>query len=251
MADEFDALLADAEALFSTKEALTTNSTVSAPTVGRNSENNGGSGGGGGGTNGRRAHKKSVQLDELDDILSELEVDNAASSSSYFSSNSPSGDGNKIIKSERVKKASVPAAVATAAIATASSSSSSSLGFAKSVQQPSSLAGAVPHHVSGIKCVLPELAGSRVPMVKNVCNRLRCTSCDFRVCTFDDMSWDSLVDYLFFRNNVPDRTKLASRLKSKKGARAYACQCTWRTAETRLAVCDDPGLRWVCGRHER
>lgn len=35
--------------------------------------------------------------------------------------------------------------------------------------------------------------------VDRSCDQLRCTSCDFRVLTFDDCEWDSSCDYLFLR----------------------------------------------------
>ncbi|GFO25319.1 protein c8orf37 homolog [Plakobranchus ocellatus] len=60
------------------------------------------------------------------------------------------------------------------------------------------------------------------------CDQLRCTSCDFRVCTFDNMAWKKDTDYLFLRNNVPDFDKLKPKLIKKKGWRAYCCQCCWR-----------------------
>ena len=46
---------------------------------------------------------------------------------------------------------------------------------------------------------------------------MRCTSCDFHVIWFDDHLWHSKSDYLFFRNNVPDREKLKKYLIRKKG----------------------------------
>ena len=49
------------------------------------------------------------------------------------------------------------------------------------------------------------------------CDRLRCTSCDFRVIYFDDHIWHSRSDYLFFRNCVPDHKCLKKNLIEKKG----------------------------------
>lgn len=49
------------------------------------------------------------------------------------------------------------------------------------------------------------------------CDNLRCTSCDFRVIFFQDASWHPKSDYLFFRNNVPNLTRLRANLVKKKG----------------------------------
>ena len=49
------------------------------------------------------------------------------------------------------------------------------------------------------------------------CDRLRCTSCDFRVEHFDDYEWHGSVDYLFFRNNMPDFKKISTKLRRKAG----------------------------------
>ncbi|KAI5106461.1 protein C8orf37-like, partial [Silurus meridionalis] len=82
-----------------------------------------------------------------------------------------------------------------------------------------------------------------------VCDRLRCTSCDFRVVMFDDQEWDSSCDYLFFRNNMPDCNKLQVKLKRRRGARAYACQCSWHSAVILSELGHIPNLKWVCGKH--
>ncbi|KAJ7413274.1 protein C8orf37 [Willisornis vidua] len=64
---------------------------------------------------------------------------------------------------------------------------------------------------------------------KRTCDQLRCTACDFRVSLFDDYIWDQSCDYLFFRNNMPELSKLRAKMIKRKGARAYACQCSWRS----------------------
>ena len=55
--------------------------------------------------------------------------------------------------------------------------------------------------------------------------------------------------FFITRNNMPEFQKLRTKLVKKPGARAYACQCSWRTAEALTALQADPQLRWVCGRH--
>ncbi|KAK6982150.1 hypothetical protein BgiMline_017515, partial [Biomphalaria glabrata] len=83
---------------------------------------------------------------------------------------------------------------------------------------------------------------------KRPCDQLRCTSCDFKVCYFENRCWHKDTDYLFLRNNVPDLKKLEPRLGRKTGCRAYCCQCSWRNVQE-LCELSDPSLKWVCGKH--
>ena len=53
--------------------------------------------------------------------------------------------------------------------------------------------------------------------VSRVCDKLRCTSCDFNVVILNDYEWHEDCDYLFFRNNIPDFDKLKSKLSRKRG----------------------------------
>lgn len=80
------------------------------------------------------------------------------------------------------------------------------------------------------------------------CSTIRCTSCDFKVISFDDFEWDPTTDYLFLRNNAPDFERLKSNLRKKKGYRAYCCQCS-HIAVNMLTDVKDLQLKWVCGRH--
>ena len=50
-----------------------------------------------------------------------------------------------------------------------------------------------------------------------VCDKLRCTSCDFNVVILNEYEWQGDCDYLFFRNNIPDFDKLKCKLKRKRG----------------------------------
>ncbi|XP_028837292.1 cilia- and flagella-associated protein 418 isoform X3 [Denticeps clupeoides] len=52
------------------------------------------------------------------------------------------------------------------------------------------------------------------------------------------------------RNNMPDCDKLRGKLKYKRGARAYACQCSWHSAFSLMDLRDQQQLKWVCGKHE-
>ncbi|XP_068425124.1 cilia- and flagella-associated protein 418 [Clinocottus analis] len=107
----------------------------------------------------------------------------------------------------------------------------------------------------GRKCCPVFVGGSSVPSgvgtatSKRSCDQLRCTSCDFRVLTFDDREWNSSCDYLFLRNNAPDRLKLGAQLRKRSGSRAFACQCSWFTATEPTDLRERAALRWVCGTH--
>uniref|UniRef100_A0A3Q3VXV0 Cilia- and flagella-associated protein 418 n=1 Tax=Mola mola TaxID=94237 RepID=A0A3Q3VXV0_MOLML len=85
---------------------------------------------------------------------------------------------------------------------------------------------------------------------KRSCDQLRCTSCDFQVLIFDDCAWDVSCNYLFLRNNVPDQHKLRAKLKTRRGFRAYACQCSWFSALEPADLRGQPQLTWVCGKHQ-
>ncbi|XP_070692208.1 cilia- and flagella-associated protein 418 [Pempheris klunzingeri] len=108
----------------------------------------------------------------------------------------------------------------------------------------------------GRKCCPVFVGGSSVTngvgtaTSKRSCDQLRCISCDFRVLMFDDCEWDLSCDYLFLRNNMPDRQKLRAKLKKRRGFRAYACQCSWISTVEPTDLRDQPRLRWVCGKHQ-
>ncbi|XP_072169601.1 cilia- and flagella-associated protein 418-like [Diadema setosum] len=131
-------------------------------------------------------------------------------------------------------------------------------------QKPSALASSSssrPSAVNGVsserKCFPVFLGGSSMTLgvastvVQKACDQLRCTSCDFRIVCYDDLEWDASCNYLFLRNNVPDLQKLRAKLKKRKGCRAYACQCSWRSVKAQMDLSEDHELKWVCGKHTR
>ncbi|XP_071410222.1 cilia- and flagella-associated protein 418 isoform X2 [Pithys albifrons albifrons] len=103
----------------------------------------------------------------------------------------------------------------------------------------------------GKRCCPVYLGGSTSPsgigtsISKRTCDQLRCTACDFRVSLFDDYIWDQSCDYLFFRNNMPELSKLRAKMIKKKGARAYACQCSWRSIHELTDLQAEQQLRFV------
>ena len=67
---------------------------------------------------------------------------------------------------------------------------------------------------------------------------------------FDHYRWSPDTDYLFLRNNMPDFSKLQSRLLSRRSSRAYACQCQWTNAQEMEPLTGDLKRLWHCaGRH--
>eukprot|EP00743_Colponemidia_sp_Colp-15_P004876 GILK01005254.1.p1 GENE.GILK01005254.1~~GILK01005254.1.p1 ORF type:complete len:162 (+),score=16.41 GILK01005254.1:37-522(+) len=116
--------------------------------------------------------------------------------------------------------------------------------------------GAFPVGAGGEKCFKASLGGSEFSVGlslssrdKKVCDRLRCTSCDFRVTCFSNYKWADDCDYMFFRNVYPDSKQLAKKLTREIGSSAYACQCSWRNATELLPIVTDPSLKWVCSGH--
>ncbi|VDI73790.1 Hypothetical predicted protein [Mytilus galloprovincialis] len=101
-----------------------------------------------------------------------------------------------------------------------------------------------PIYVGGANCS----CGIGTSMSQKTCDKMRCTSCDFKVVSFDNFEWTTDTDYLFLRNHAPDFQKLKSNLNSRKGYRAYCCQCSFRSIKD-LAQLKDPQLKWVCGKH--
>ncbi|KAJ7337979.1 hypothetical protein JRQ81_010505 [Phrynocephalus forsythii] len=107
----------------------------------------------------------------------------------------------------------------------------------------------------GKRCCPVYLGGSTAPygigtnLSQRTCDRLRCTACDFRVSQYNDYHWDKSCDYLFFRNNMPEFSKLRMKMVPKKGSRAYACQCAWRSIHELTDLSTDRQLRWVCSKH--
>eukprot|EP01033_Poteriospumella_lacustris_P010970 gene10970-7807_t len=87
-----------------------------------------------------------------------------------------------------------------------------------------------------------------------VCDALLCSQCNFKVLSFADRRWQAAADYLFLRNNMPNRDKLATRLDAAPGTVAYCCQCRSAAVspdeDTRVLVigaAQDP--QWICTGH--
>jgi len=94
------------------------------------------------------------------------------------------------------------------------------------------------------KCSPPILEPETGP--SSGCQALWCVGCDFKVSGFDNYIWEPSVDYLFFRNSYPEKHKLATKMIACRGARAYACQCTWHSINETTSTHGLRNCRWVC-----
>ena len=59
----------------------------------------------------------------------------------------------------------------------------------------------------------------------------RCSKCDLRVLRFVDKQWAADADYMFFRNFMPNVSKLQAKLRPADGKCAFSCQCKWVTKD--------------------
>lgn len=93
-----------------------------------------------------------------------------------------------------------------------------------------------------------------------VCSSLRCTECNFLVLRFIGKRWDEKEsDYLFFRNCMPDETKLARKHINASDFAAYCCQCSFISVNnlvkvglmhnTKIGNGFSSHLKWVCAGH--
>lgn len=112
------------------------------------------------------------------------------------------------------------------------------------------------------KCTVAYLGGSDAVMglpalgARRSCGRLRCASCDFAVVRIAGKRWKADLTYLFLRNSMPSREKIASMLEPDAQAASYACQCSWKvvTRTEKLAFNGTPSdcgkfLQWSCAGH--
>jgi hypothetical protein len=114
--------------------------------------------------------------------------------------------------------------------------------------------------VSTPKCATIYLGGSSdscglfIGGKAKFCDRLRCIGCDFKVLIFPKFKWAADVDYLFFRNSMPEAIKLNTKLEFKDDSNAYCCQCQWTSTnkilEPNLLDCTSFNhLKWTCRGH--
>ena len=88
--------------------------------------------------------------------------------------------------------------------------------------------------------------GITTPSDPHFCNNLFCLSCDHPVIRFENYQWAKDTDYLFMRNNYPE--KVQSKLIRSNGYCAYCCQCTFYS-ENSLRKLSSYSSNWVCLGH--
>ena len=110
------------------------------------------------------------------------------------------------------------------------------------------------------RCSRVHVGGPSVPrglkasaFSKCVCSNLMCINCNFKVIFFNHKQWSEsgtvvmsftasslqfiiLVDYMFFRNNFPNESKLSTMTSANDENTAYCCQCSW------IQVKDEKGI---------
>ena len=103
------------------------------------------------------------------------------------------------------------------------------------------------------KCLSVCLGGSDLPVGittessgPHFCSSLICVSCDFKVSRYPDKRWKKGTDYLFLRNNYPE--KVQQNLIPAKGWCAYCCQCTF-CEENEIKKLSSFTSNWVCRGH--
>lgn len=103
------------------------------------------------------------------------------------------------------------------------------------------------------KCCQICLGGTGIPVGittdaadPHFCENLFCISCDHIVVRFADRRWKQGTNYLFLRNNYPD--KLQSNLVFSPGWCAFCCQCTF-TEEREVRKLAPFSSNWVCRGH--
>ena len=121
------------------------------------------------------------------------------------------------------------------------------------VPLPRSPRSPVPSGTKSRKCTEIYLGGTSItpgmtsfPDDPHFCSNLSCLSCDHIVIRFPDSRWAPETDYLFLRNNYPNRVD--RNLKRAPGWCAFCCQCTFRE-EKDLKRLNPFSSNWVCRGH--
>ena len=78
------------------------------------------------------------------------------------------------------------------------------------------------------------------------CNNLHCISCDHIVLRFPKSRWKEDVDYMFLRNNYPN--KVDKKIVRKAGWCAFCCQCTKKETNKTITL-GRFDSNWVCRGH--
>jgi hypothetical protein len=95
----------------------------------------------------------------------------------------------------------------------------------------------------------PDLREGITPdiMDPHFCSNLFCIGCDHKVIRFTDRKWKEGTDYLFLRNNYPDRVG-QNLVKAPRWA-ACCCQCTFCSDQSTRKL-PTFSTKWVCRGHQ-
>ena len=168
-------------------------------------------------------------MGDVDDLLAELDAELAAPSAK--------GTGQGAAQQQRRQRERTPGNAVTITTGDDIDALLADLDAAEPMARPkqpvppsnasSKSSAAAASSVAGVS--FPSRGGSS-SMGEHV-SGLRCSKCDFRVLRFVDSLWADDADYMFFRNHMPDVRKLQAKMQSRDGFCAYACQCSWASAE--------------------
>lgn len=78
-------------------------------------------------------------------------------------------------------------------------------------------------------------------------SRINCLTCDLQAVGFGGYKWTDDVDYLFMRYNYHNLQKLQPKLISSDAHVAYGCGCSWRTIGRHDAMDEAVGTQVGCG----
>ena len=126
--------------------------------------------------------------------------------------------------------------------------------FRKPAPQP--LLHAPNSTISGTnKCQTPYLsadgnARGSDGFARQPCFNLICRRCDVYVKHYTGKRWTNDVDYMFFRSNFGDSSKLEPKLADYKGSIAFHCGCSGISVQSPRPANGDSGLKWICYGHE-
>ncbi|PAA93379.1 hypothetical protein BOX15_Mlig005703g1 [Macrostomum lignano] len=87
-------------------------------------------------------------------------------------------------------------------------------------------------------------------MQEKACDNMHCMKCDFQVLLFRGQHWVSSVNYMFFRNFMPDRLNLSKKLSNSPQHTAYCCQCSWTSVSNRKQLSQADSFQWCCNSHK-
>jgi len=78
-------------------------------------------------------------------------------------------------------------------------------------------------------------------------SRINCLTCDLQAVGFGGYKWADDVDYLFMRYNYHNLQKLQPKLNASDAHIAYGCGCSWRTMGRHDPLDEAAGTQVGCG----